>query len=206
MVSTTSYALVSAPLVAFGYLATSFAYCELERRQRDDHALRRIPAATVTSFAALLTTTLAYYVTRWIVPVEVGYVLAPVSESLAPWQAVALWTGVAAVLGTVAPIWNGFRGGPALAPAATVAFVYLPFVLLAGIAGWSAGMLVSKRSHVPVHAGLATAVLTAWAGWIFSFGDAWGVALGGQALLATAVTVAVLVARGQLEGRRADAR
>src|SRR5262245_3458128 len=141
----TSLALVAVPLVALGYLLTSFAYCEAERWGRDGNRLRRVPSSTVVALAALLTTTVAYYGTDLAVSRELAYVLTPVPMLLSPWDQVALWTGVAATWGHTYPVWNGYRGGSGLPVVLIVGFVYLPIVLLVACAAWFAGMLISKR-------------------------------------------------------------
>jgi glycerol-3-phosphate acyltransferase PlsY len=205
MVSTTSFALVAVPLVAFGYAATSFSYCELERRQRDDQRLRNVPEATVVSLVALLTAALGYFVTEWVADPELGYVVAQVPSSLLPWQEVALWTGVAAVLGHVAPVWNGYRGGSGLAPAAFVAFAFVPLVLFAGLGGWFAAMVVSKHSQSPTRLALLVAVLASWIAWTFGVSDGWGVPLGAEATLAVTTTAGLVLARAHVEGRRKTA-
>jgi hypothetical protein len=202
MVSTTSFALVAVPLVAFGYVATSFVYCELERRQREDQRLRNLPEATVVSLAAVVATAVASYVSDWVVDPELGYVMAQVPDALVPWQEVAIWTGVAAVLGHAAPVWNGFKGGTGVATAGIVAFILMPVVLIASLAAWFAAMLVTKRSQVPLRAALGVAVLTAWVWWIFGFGDAWGVPLGAEAMVAVVVAVGIVLARMRTDGRR----
>lgn len=204
MVSTTAFALVAVPAVVVGYLLTSFAYCEVERHRGEDSPLGRVPASTVAALAALVATTAAYFLTQWVVPRELGYVLLAAPQVLEPWWTVALWTAVAAIAGHVAPMWNGFRGGSGLAPAVIVAFAYLPLVLLGALAGWFTGMVVSKRSTVPVRAGLAAAVAVAWFGWIFELGDLWGAGLGPEATFATIVTVGMLLARARIDARRAD--
>lgn len=199
MVSTTGFAVVAAPLVASGYVTTSLAYCELERRQRHDGRLRNVPEATVVAFVALLTAVIGLFVTDWVADPELGYVTAQVPDALLPWQEVALWTGVAAVLGHVAPVWNGFRGGSGLAPAAIIAFAFVPVVLLAALGGWFAGVLVADRSRTRLRLALLVAVLAAWLSWILGFGDAWGVPLGGEALLAVTTTAALLLAKARAD-------
>lgn len=201
---TTSFALVAVPLVLLGYVATSLAYCELKRRQRDDARFRNLPEATVVSFVALIAAVLGWFATDWLADPKLGYVLSGVPDALLPWQEVALWTGVAAVLGHVAPVWNGYRGGSGVAPAAFLAFAFTPVVLFAALGGWFAAMVVSKRKALPLRVALAVAVLAAWASWIFGFGDAWGVPLGAEAMLAVTTAVGLIVARGHADERLAQ--
>jgi glycerol-3-phosphate acyltransferase PlsY len=205
MPSPTSLALVAVPLVAFGYLLTSFAYCELERRQRD-HRSRRLPTATVVALAALITTTISYYGTDLAISRDLVYVLAPVPLLLAPWDQVALWTGVAAVYGHSWPVWNGFRGGSGLPAALIVAFVYLPILLIAACGAWFAGMLVSKRKDVPTRAALVAAPVAAWIGWAFEVDDLWGLTFGAETTLATVVAVGLILARMRADARQAGAQ
>lgn len=93
-----------------------------------------------------------------------------------------------------------------MAPAAILAFAFMPVVLLVALFGWFAGMVVSKRSRAPVRIALVAAVLTAWAAWIFGVEDAWGVPLGGESLVAVVVVVGLVLARAHVDRSRAAAQ
>jgi len=198
----TTAAALAAPLVVLGYLVTSYAYCEVKRRQREGGD-RRLPSATIVSIAALLTTTISYYAIDAVAPRATTSAIAVFApQALLAWESVALWTGVAAVLGHTSPVWNGFRGGSGLPAAAIVAFVYLPVVLIAGAAGWFTGMLFSKKPRAPLYSALAAAVSVAWLSWITTWSDAWGVVLGPESTVVTVVAAGIIVARNQADSAR----
>lgn len=120
-------------------------------------------------------------------------------QVLAPWQSVALWTGLAAVVGGVAPVWLGLRGGRGLAPAAALLAVYTPGGLVAALAGFGVG-LGTTRSLIWASAGAGTALVTeAWVAWIFDWSSAWGVPNGPELCLwAAALAVTVAAAGGRV--------
>lgn len=205
-------AALAGPLVAFGYLLTSLAYCEVERRRRTNRE-RRLPTASVVAIATLVATTVSYYAIDAVAPrVSVSALAVVAPEALFAWESVALWTGVAAVLGHAAPVWNGFRGGSGVAPAAIVAFVYLPVVLVAAAAAWFTAMYFSKQPRLPVHAAMAAALLVSWLAWVTGWGQSvggggWGVVMGPESTLVVAAAAGIVVARAQADAsRQRDAR
>lgn len=184
-------AFAAGPLVVAGYLLTSFVWCELRRRERD-RPERRTLTNVGTAMAALVATTVAYYGLRAVAPgVSPSAIAVFAPQSVPAWESVALWTGAATVLGAVAPVWSGFRGGTGLPAAAAVAFVYLPVVLLAGAAGWFGAVVLGRRRGAPA-AALAVAVVVAWLGWQLWWSDAWGVILGPESTLVVAVSSGLL--------------
>jgi len=62
-----------------------------------------------------------------------------------PWTAA---TGVAAVVGHLAPVWHHFRGGKGAATSAGVLLAALPAAGLAGFAGYVIGKKTTKRASV----------------------------------------------------------
>jgi glycerol-3-phosphate acyltransferase PlsY len=189
----TTVALLSGPLVVLGYVATSLVYCELRRRQHDDGADRTITTAAAVALMALLTTTIAYYATRQVAPgAERAGIALFAPSALFPWESVALWTGVAAVLGHVAPIWNGFKGGSGLPAALVVGFVYVPVVLMAGGVGFFAATLIWKQPRRSAGAAIGVAVAVAWTGWVLEWQDAWGLPLGPETTLGVVVAAGLI--------------
>ncbi len=57
-------------------------------------------------------------------------------------------TGVAAVLGHLAPIWHGFRGGKGAATSAGVLLAAVPWAGAAGALGYLLGKKVTRRASV----------------------------------------------------------
>lgn len=118
-------------------------------------------------------------------------------QVLVSWQSAALWAGLAALVGHLAPVWLGFRGDQGQAPGLALAMVYAPIGFVVGVAAFFATRraLGSRRLATAVFVGLATFVGWCWLAWIGDVQLAWGVPAGPEATLWAAALAGVLAVR-----------
>ena len=118
-------------------------------------------------------------------------------QVLVSWQSAALWAGLAAVAGHLAPVWLGFRSDHGQAPALTLAIVYAPVGFIVGVGTFFAARLVlgPARLVVAVLISLGAFVGWCWLAWIGDVQLAWGVPAGPEATLWSAVLAGLLAAR-----------
>lgn len=214
MRSTTNVAWVAGPLVLLGYLVGSLpvAYWlgrrRLRRRlgdpgdmvaaqQSPDHAPLGGPgelaAALVQTAATLAVTTLAWHATIEVAPPAAPSSIAVLSaQAITVWQSVALWTGMAAVVGHVAPVWQRFRGGTGLFPALGLLLAYAPLVFSAAVAGYLLTLAVLKTPERAAGGGFAAAVVFEWLAWVYDWRHGWGAVHGPELSLWVTVLAAVL--------------
>lgn len=119
------------------------------------------------------------------------------NQVLVSWQSAALWAGLAAVVGHLAPVWLGFRGSRGQAPGLALAVVYAPVGFVIGVVAFFTCRLVvgSSRLRVAVLASLAAFVAWAWMAWIGDIQIAWGVPAGPEVTLWAAVLAGALAVR-----------
>ena len=132
-------ALLSGPLVGAGYFLGSIQWRILHTRWKlrtiepvatdaltDATATGREGEGVIAVIEAAVPLVYALIVWRVIDAIAPGgrgrfdassFIGALSNQVLPVWQSLALWTGVAAVLGHVAPIWTRFRGGTGIPPA-----------------------------------------------------------------------------------------
>lgn len=201
-------AALSGPLVLLGYLVSSAVYVWLRRlpepRLPGPDAVRRtLPYAIPEALAAVAAATLAWHAILLVAPGNSGFVIdAPSgvgylsSQVLAVWESVALWTGLAAIVGHCAPLGRRFRsGGSGLPPAMALAFVHLPWALVVGIFSWFGAFWLggSPRRAVPV--ALAAVLTFEWLAWWNDWPSAWGTDHGPELTLWTMVVCGALLTR-----------
>ena len=118
-------------------------------------------------------------------------------QVLVSWQSAALWAGLAAVVGHLAPVWLGFRGDHGQAPGLALAVVYAPIGFVAGVAAFfvARAVLGADRLVAAVAVSLAAFVGWCWLAWIGDVQVAWGVPAGPEATLWAAVLAGVLAVR-----------
>lgn len=211
---------VPGPLVVLGYLVGSVPSGELLlarrfRRQLDTGAHPRLddPRAgphldTTGAVTALLAAgaTLLVATIAW----DVGHQAAPpgsfsaigtyADQAIGAWSSLALWTGTAAMLGSMAPAWTGFRrGATGIGPAAALLVVYAPLLAAAGVAGASVAYGVGQRWRISLAVGCAVLVAAEYVEWITDTQAGWGITNGPELSLWTAVVGVALVARNLRE-------
>lgn len=217
--SATAVGLLAGPLVIVGYLAGSipFAYLVYRRRLRrqlDDPTLSRRPlaragggerhdvagvvwTAVLTGIATLAATTLAWHLALRVTPG--GSTFSAVgtysNQALGAWVSVALWTGMAAVVGHAGPVWTGFRGGNGVPPAVALAATYLPGVLVATAGAFLVSFAVTRQLRVSLLVALPVMVALEYLAWLADLQAGWGVTNGPEATLWTAALATTLFAR-----------
>jgi glycerol-3-phosphate acyltransferase PlsY len=203
---------VAGPLVLLGYLAGSIPLGDVvaTRRFRRQLERDRFPVARFADVdpATLMTGALAAAVTLVAATVawDVGLEAAPrgqfsaigtyANQALGAWVSLALWTGTAAMIGSMAPVWTRFRrGGSGVAPALVLLVVYTPLLAATGLAAGSLGYALTQRWRVALGAGLAAIVVTEWVAWVTDLQTAWGITNGPELGLWSAILAIVLLGR-----------
>jgi glycerol-3-phosphate acyltransferase PlsY len=191
-------AVLSGPLVALGYLAGGAVRPVVARRWP------RPPAGAVPALEAALAlgwATLAWQLTRAVAPRAGEFRSASAIGFLSPqvltaWASVALWAGLAVVVGTMAPAWTGWRrGGSGLPAAAALTAVHAPAVLLgAGTAFFAAQVARASLRNATAVAVAAVPVLAWWL-WVIDGPTLWGAINGPEVTLWATVTAGALLAR-----------
>ena len=184
---------VAGPLVVLGYLAGSVLQTYVRRRLDrpvDDHP-GRLEAAGGLAMAgvAVLAATVAWDVGKETAPPgQISAIATYSDQAIGAWASMAIWTGAGVVVGSVAPVWDRFRGGTGVVPAAVLAGLYAPVALAGGVLGALAtgGRLV---------AGLVVAVAVQWLAWVTDTQVEWGITNGPELAMWVVVLAGVLGAR-----------
>jgi glycerol-3-phosphate acyltransferase PlsY len=174
--------------VLLGYLTLATTRWAFARRTEPTPA-----APAVEALATIAVTTAAWQI---IINVAPGSTISRVAvlsaQALTVWQSVALWVGLAAVAGHMAPIWTRFEGGSGLPPALAIGFAYAPTVFSAAVAGFFLGLLLLRTPRDALPVALGVAVTYSWLAWIFMWRPGWGVSSGPElSLMVTLVAVAL---------------
>lgn len=211
---------VAGPLVLLGYLAGSVPTGERLvarrfRRQLDTGAHPRLDGPRVAAgvdTTGALAAVLAAGVTLLVATIawDVGHQAAPpgsfsaigtyANQAIGAWSSLALWTGTAAMLGSMAPLWTGFRrGGTGIGPAAALLVAYAPLLAAAALAGASVAYGLGQRWRVALAVGCAVLVVVEYVEWITDTQAGWGITNGPELSLWSAVIGVALVARNVRE-------
>jgi glycerol-3-phosphate acyltransferase PlsY len=210
---------VAGPLVVLGYLAGSVPTGELLaarrfRRQLDTGAHPRLdrPRAADIDTTGAVGAILAAGVTLLVATIawDVGHEAAPpgsfsaigtyANQAIGAWSSLALWTGTAAMLGSMAPAWTGFRrGGTGFGPAAALLLAYAPLLAASGMAAASVAYGLGQRWRVAVALGCAALVIAEYVEWVTDTQAGWGITNGPELSLWSAVVAVALVARNLRE-------
>lgn len=215
--SVTAVGLVSGPLVVLAYLVGSLpvAYLLGRRRLRRDlrSAQPRLLSATrltgdePTAAAVQIALTLAAATAAWHVveavapgggyrPPEASRIAFASTQVLTAWQSVALWAGLAALVGHVAPVWRRFRGGGSgIAPALGLLMAYAPMLFTAAVLSFLLALVVVRAPRPAAAMALPMTVASAWAAWLMEVPPGWGMVHGPELNLWLAVAAGVLFAR-----------
>ena len=118
-------------------------------------------------------------------------------QVLVSWQSAALWAGLAALVGHLAPVWLGFRGDQGQAPGLALAIVYAPIGFVVGVVAFfvARAVLGQARFLAAVLASLGAFVGWCWIAWILDLQLAWGVPAGPELTLWASALGAILAAR-----------
>ena len=206
--------LLSGPLVLLGYLVGSVPFGYLLSRSRLRRQLRSpgppargtvgapaldqpgtLLAGALTVAATLAVTTLAWHLVKAAAPGGFSPIGTYANQAIAAWESVALWTGMAAVVGNIGSVWLRFRGGTGVVPAGALVFAYVPMafavttlVFVAASAAW----------HDPRRAlllALPLAVVVEYGAWLADVQRAWGITSGPEVSLWITVLATTLVSR-----------
>lgn len=193
MRSLSAVALLAGPIVLAGYLVGALVGHWLTR---PDEAAPRPADLVLEAFAALAVSTGAWLAIQQVSPgsgfSRIGYFS---NQVLAAWQSVALWSGLAVVVGICAPVSRRFHGGAGLAPTAALLGAHFPWFLLAGLAAGTLALGATRSSRLAQGAAIAVLLPTAWLGWVLEWQPAWGLPAGPEATVWAMVLTIVLGTR-----------
>ena len=199
---------VAGPLVVLGYLAGSLPVGDLVARRRFRRQLDRgrlpgpaeLDTAAVVTGLAVAAITLVVATIAWDVGLEAsprgafGAIGTFANQALGAWVSIALWTGTAAMLGSMVPIWTRFRrGGSGVAPALALLVVYMPLLAATGLAVGSFAYGVTQRWRFALAAGLGTIVVVEYLAWITDLQTGWGITNGPEVGLWSVILALVLL-------------
>lgn len=213
--SVDSVSILSGPLVLAGYLVGSIPFGYLLSRGRLRRQLsaggplpspRRsedpldvpgvVGAGALAGLATLFVATVAWDIGLAAAPAgNIGAVGTFSNQAVGAWVSVALWTGMAAVIGNIAPVWAGFRGATGLAPAVALVLAHAPVVFVAGAATSLAAYALTRSPRRALLVTLPVVVSVEYLAWIVDLQTAWGVTNGPELTLWTAVLAGALAAR-----------
>ena len=213
--SVTSVSVLSGPMVLLGYLAGSvpFGYLLSRRRLRRQLAADASPtvrargsdpldapgvigAGALAAVATLLVATVAWDVALAAAPRgNIGAIGTFSNQAVGAWVSVALWTGMAAVIGNVAPVWSAFRGATGVPPAMALVAAYVPVVFVASALTFLVLYVVTRSPRTALLVTLPVAVSVEYLAWIADVQTAWGVTNGPELALWVAVLAGALGAR-----------
>lgn len=179
MRSLSAVALLSGPIVLVAYLVGTLVAHLLTRH---DEGAPRPADLVLEAFATLAVSTAAWWTIQQVSPgsgfSRIGYFSNAV---LSAWQSVALWSGLAMIVGICAPVSRRFHGGPGLAPAAALLGAHYPWFLLATVAAGALTLGATRSSRLAQGAAIAVLLPTAWLGWVLEWLPAWGLPAGPEA-------------------------
>ena len=127
------------------------------------------------------------------------------SRSLTIWESVSLWSGLAAVVGTVAPFSSRFRdGSTGIVAAAALLLTFFPITFLIALGTWATGFGVmrSVRATLPLVFGVV--VITEWMLSVAPLRVPWGFIHGPEPTIWAAVLAGVLISRWSHDGPVSD--
>lgn len=210
-------ALLSGPLVGIGYFLGSIQWRMIQRRWQLRHreirasdALTDAPASgregetVIAAIEAAIPVAYAIVVWHFIESIAPGgnggfdasSLIGALSNQVLPvWQSLAAWTGAAAVLGHVAPVWTRFRGGTGIPPALALTLAFTPWVFVAAVAAFLGAFWFTRNRRPALLVCFSVAISYAWLGWVFEFNEGWGLNFGPELTLWIAVLMAMLTPR-----------
>jgi glycerol-3-phosphate acyltransferase PlsY len=203
---------VAGPLVLLGYVVGSIPLADHVavrqfRRQlaRDRMTVRSLgdvdPAAAITGALAgaitLLMATVAWDVGLEAAPRGLFSAVGTYSnQALGAWASLALWTGTAAMVGSMLPMWTGFkRGGSGVGPALALLVAFMPLLATSALAVGSLTFVVTQRFRLALGAAVAAVVVTEWVAWVTDLQTLWGLTNGPELGLWSAILAVVLLSR-----------
>lgn len=117
-------------------------------------------------------------------------------KTLTVWESIALWAGLAAIVGAIAPVTSRFRSGSmGIAGAASLLAVYSPIIFLIGLGTWFVGISLVRDVRTTLPIVFVTVAAAEWALSMTRVRVAWGVIHGPESTIWMAVLAGVLIAR-----------
>lgn len=193
MRSLSAVAVLAGPIVLSGYLVGAVVAHWLTR---DDEGTPRPADLAVEAFATLAVSTAAWWAIEQVSPgsgfSRIGYFS---NQVLSAWQSVALWSGLAVVVGICAPVFRRFHGGTGLVPAGALLAAHYPWFLFATAGAGFLALGLTKSGRLARGAAIAVLLPTAWLGWVLEWLPAWGLPAGPEATVWCMVLTIVLGTR-----------
>ena len=195
--SVTWVGVLAGPLVLLGYLVGSLPFDRVVDHADDTPGVRRTAAAAgLAALAALAVTTLAWDLAMAAAPNSTFSAIGYYANQILPaWASVALWTGMGCVLGHIAPVWRGFRGGSGVPPALALAVVHVPLLVAVGAAAFLLARLAGLTARQGLLVALPTVVAYEYLAWTADWQAGWGLTHGPELGLWTAAVAVALGAR-----------
>jgi glycerol-3-phosphate acyltransferase PlsY len=191
--SLSAVALLAGPIVLSGYVVGALVAHWLIR---EDEGTARPADLVLEAFSALAVSTAAWWTIQEVSPgsgfSRIGYFS---NQVLSAWQSVALWSGLAVVVGICAPVFRRFHGGPGLAPAGALLAVHFPWFLFSTVGVGVVALGLTRSSRLAQGAAIAVLVPAAWLGWVLEWQPAWGLPAGPEATVWSMVLTIVLGTR-----------
>jgi hypothetical protein len=189
-------------LIGMSYVAGSMVRTWASNRANVEADGRPQPLVIASEvIVTLVTARIAYAFIDWLAPggtvfrssSAVGF-LSP--KTLTVWESIALWSGLAAIIGAIAPVTSRFRNGSmGLSGAAALLAVYSPIIFLIALGTWFIGIGIIRdvRSTLPIV--FLTVAASEWVLSMTRVRVAWGVIHGPESTIWMAVLAGVLIAR-----------
>lgn len=189
-------------LIATSYLAGSAVRTWASRRsQRESDGRPDLLAVVSEVVVTIACAWVAYTFIDWLAPgttvfrssSAIGF-LSP--KTLTVWESIALWSGLAAIVGAVAPITSQFRSGSmGISGAAGLLAVYSPIIFLIALGTWFIGVGVVRDVRATLPIVFATVAVSEWVLSMTRVRVTWGVIHGPESTVWMAVLAGVLLAR-----------
>lgn len=117
-------------------------------------------------------------------------------KTLTVWESIALWAGLAAIVGAIAPITSRFRAGSmGIAGAASLLALYSPIIFLIALGTWFVGISILRDVRTTLPIVFVTVAASEWVLSMTRVRVAWGVIHGPESTIWMAVLAGVLIAR-----------
>jgi glycerol-3-phosphate acyltransferase PlsY len=199
--SATWVGILAGPLVLVGYIVGSLPFDRFAPRHGPEVRTDATAVALAVG-ATLLVTTLAWDLALAAAPNATFSAVGFYANQIIPaWASVALWTGMGAVLGHMAPVFRSFRdGGSGIAPAVALAAAHTPLVLVVGLAVYLLARTIGAGDRTAVLAALPAAVTYEYLAWTADWQAGWGLTNGPEVALWVAALAVALAARNAQVG------
>lgn len=186
-------------LIGASYVAGSMVrtWGSKQQTERGPHPIGVAGEIAVTIGCAWV----AYAFIDWLAPggtvfrssSAVGF-LSP--KTLTVWESIALWSGLAAIVGAIAPVTSRFRGGSmGIAGAASLLAFYSPIIFLIGLGTWFVGISIVRDVRTTLPIVFVAVAASEWALSMTRVRVAWGVIHGPESTIWMAALAGVLIAR-----------